>query len=112
MSFLTGRPQPWPSISARNVFSSSHGIGAGPVFVTVPAGATTLEIPSQLSIAGLLGSDGHPLSFGNLLISSDGSISATATPPPAALALFATGLGALGLLGLWRKRKVGEAIAA
>src|SRR5580704_6585212 len=54
-----------------NMYSSSHGIGAGPVGITVPAGATKLEIISRLSIAGLLGPDGHPLSFGNLNISTD-----------------------------------------
>lgn len=44
-----------------NMFTSSHGIGAGPVSVSVPAGATTLEIVSRLSIAGLLGADGQLL---------------------------------------------------
>lgn len=83
-----------------NMYSSSHGIGAGPVFVPVPAGATTLEIQSQLYIAGLLGADGLPLSFGSLTISSDGPIAA-ATPLPPTLPLLATGLVALGLLG-WR----------
>jgi hypothetical protein len=33
------------------------------------------------------------------------SPSVVATPVPAALPLFATGLGALGLLGWWRQRK-------
>ena len=47
-----------------NMFSSSHGIGAGPVSINVPTGATTLEIQSQLYIAGLLGSDGLPLNSG------------------------------------------------
>ncbi len=86
-----------------NNYSSSHGIGAGPVSVSVPSGATTLEIQSQLSIAGLLGTDGLPLNFGILDISSSGSIVA-ATPIPTALPLFATGL--LGLiLFAWRVRK-------
>jgi hypothetical protein len=89
-----------------NMYSSSHGIGAGPVWVTVPAGATTLEIQSQLSIAGLLGADGLPLSFGNLSISSDGSIVA-ATPVPSTLPLMATGLVALGMLG-WRIKRKGN----
>ena len=93
-----------------NMYSNSHGIGAGPVGVMVPAGATTLEIVSQLSVAGLLGSDGNPLSFGNLFISSDGSIMA-ATPIPSSLPLLATGLAALGLLG-WRKRRQGSAALA
>lgn len=86
-----------------NMYTSSHGIGAGPISVSVPAGATTLEIISQLSIAGLLGADGNPLAFGNLFITSDGSIAA-ATPIPSSLPLLATGLAALGLL-LYRKRK-------
>jgi hypothetical protein len=93
-----------------SMFSSSHGIGAGPVGVTVPAGAMTLEIVSQLSIAGLLGQDGLPLSFGNLLISTDGSIAA-ATPIPSTLPLLATGLAALGLLG-WHRARKGAAIVA
>ena len=36
---------------------------------------------------------------------------AAATPLPAALPLFATGLGALGLLG-WRRKKKSAALAA
>jgi hypothetical protein len=89
-----------------NMYSNSHGIGAGPVFVAVPAGATTLEIQSQLSVAGLLGADGLPLSFGNLSISSDGSITA-ATPIPSTLPLLATGVVALGMLG-WRIKRKGN----
>jgi hypothetical protein len=40
-----------------------------------------------------------------------GNGSVAATPLPAALPLFATGLGALGLLG-WRRKRKGAAIAA
>ena len=83
--------------------SSSHGIGAGPVSVSVPAEATTLEIESQLSIAGLLGTDGLPLNSGVLNISSSGSIAA-ATPIPTTLPLFLTGLAGL-ILFAWRARK-------
>jgi hypothetical protein len=54
-----------------NMFSSSHGIGAGSVSISVPAGATTLEIQSQLYIAGLLGSDGLPLNSGQVAIGSE-----------------------------------------
>jgi hypothetical protein len=39
-------------------------------------------------------------------------IAPTATSLPAALPLFATGLGALGLFGWRRKRKTSAAIAA
>ena len=38
-----------------NMYSNSHGIGAGPVGVN--GSATPLEIASQLFVAGLLGSD-------------------------------------------------------
>lgn len=41
-----------------------------------------------------------------------GSISVSSTPIPTSLPLLATGLGALAMLGWWRKRKVGTAIAA
>jgi len=84
-----------------NMYSNSHGIGAGPVSVSVPAGATTLEIESQLSIAGLLGTDGLPLNFGVLDISSSGSI---ATPIPTTLPLFLTGLVGL-ILFAWHARR-------
>jgi hypothetical protein len=87
-----------------NMYSDSHGIGAGPVNVTVPTGATSLEIVSQLSIAGLLGPDRLPLSFGILSIASNGSIAA-ATPIPSTLPLLATGLAAVGLLGWYKRRK-------
>jgi hypothetical protein len=87
-----------------NMFNDSHGIGAGPVFVAVPNGTTTLEIVSRLSIAGLLGADGLPLSFGDLYIFAGGPIMA-ATPLPAALPLFAGGLGVLGFLARRRKKK-------
>ncbi len=40
------------------------------------------------------------------------SVNAGAVPLPAALPLFAAGLGAMGLAGWRRKRKVGQAVAA
>jgi hypothetical protein len=86
------------------VSGGSHGIGAGPVWLSVPAGAMTLEIVSQLYITGMLDSGGQPLSFGNLNISTDGSLTA-ATPLPSTLPLMATGLTALGLLGWHHRRK-------
>ena len=48
----------------------------------------------------------------NVTISTGGGGNAGTTPLPAALPLFATGLGALGLLGWRRKRKNAAAIAA
>ena len=46
---------------------------------------------------------------GNLLLGTLTSSDITATPIPATLPLFATGLGALGLLGWRRKRKAASA---
>jgi hypothetical protein len=89
-----------------NMYSSSHGIGAGPVSINVPAGATTLEIQSQLYVAGLLSPSGLPLNFGNLNIGSGGSI-AVATPIPATLLLFLTGLIGL-ILFAWRAGRRGN----
>jgi hypothetical protein len=87
-----------------NKYTNSHGIGAGPVGLAVPIGTTTVEIISRLSIAGLLGADGLPLSFGDLYIFGGGPITA-ATPLPAALPLFAGGLGVLGFLARRRMKK-------
>ena len=92
-----------------NMYSDSHGIGAGPVWLTVPAGATTLEIVSRLSVAGLLGAGGGPLNFGNLNISTDGSITA-ATPIPSTLPLLATGLAMMGLFS-WRRKRKGAVVS-
>jgi hypothetical protein len=41
-----------------------------------------------------------------------GSVSVSQTPLPTALPLFATGIGALAMLGWWRKRKIGTTLEA
>ena len=53
-----------------------------------------------------------PTSVGTLTLSSagDATFTAVVTPLPAALPLFVTGLGALGLLG-WRRKKKAAALA-
>src|SRR5262249_9770085 len=79
---------------------------------------------SPVNFSVLLGAVVHPLSlelFKTLAINGafkvyfdDVSIAGptvSATPPPAGLPLFATGLGALGLLG-WRRKRKGAAEAA
>jgi hypothetical protein len=86
-----------------NMYTSSNGIGAGPVSIAAPAGATMLEIVSNLSISGLL-LDGSPLDFGNLSMVSDGSITA-ATPIPSSVMLLAPVLAGLSLFGWYRRRK-------
>ena len=48
----------------------------------------------------------------NVPIVFDVTLASSSTPLPAALPLFATGLGALGLLGWRRKRKATAALAA
>jgi hypothetical protein len=85
------------------MYSSSHGIGAGPVRIAAPAGASSLEIVSNLSVAGLL-LGGSPLDFGDLNIASDGSITA-ATPIPSSWMLLASALAALGLFAWYRRQK-------
>ena len=87
-----------------NMYNSSKGIGAGPVWVTVPAGATTVEIVSRLSIAGLLGVDGNSLSLGDLNIFADGSIAA-ATPLPPAWTMMLMGLAGFGFIVLNQRSK-------
>ena len=92
--------------------------GHGPFFL---AAAFPLDIdlarfpapPEIMPLAFFQG--GAPLSFSGPIVAFDAPVivgewditirEATATPLPAALPLFATGLGALGLLGWRRKRK-------
>jgi hypothetical protein len=58
------------------------------------------------------GVQGYGLFGPSFLVNDLGSSSAEATPLPAALPLFASGLGALGLLGWRRKRKNAAAVTA
>jgi hypothetical protein len=59
-------------------------------------------------VGGYSFTDNAPGSSGQNTI---GSISVSQTPIPTTLPLLATGLGVLALLGLWRTRKVGTALA-
>ena len=70
---------------------------------------------------GILGNDfmlywtmtcANDIILGEVSLSLSGGQQLTATPLPAALPLFATGLGVLGLLGWGRKRKAAAAVAA
>lgn len=88
-----------------NMYASSHGIGAGPVFIAAPGGAATMQIVSQLSITGLLGPNGSPLGFGDLSIVSDASITA-ATPIPSSLALLAPIVAMFGAFSLRKRSRI------
>ena len=67
------------------------------------------EILLAVGGSGQTGTEINLLNFATLTGTSSGP---SATPLPAALPLFASGLGALGLLGWRRKRKNAAAIAA
>jgi hypothetical protein len=84
-------------------------IGDGPLTVTDPAGATQLQLGINDDIY-YYGSSGYPDNTGSLLISVEAN-SLTTTPLPAALPLFATGLGAMGFFG-WRRKRKATALAA
>jgi hypothetical protein len=70
---------------------------------TASAASTTLGFFNGNTIGSLNGLD-------NVTVTDQGAVSAT--PLPAALPLFASGLGAMGLFGWRRKRKNIAAIAA
>ncbi len=65
--------------------------------------------PGNTAAGGGLDANGNPL---DLVSAASFSLTVAPTPLPAALPLFATGLGALGLLGWRRKRKSAAAALA
>jgi hypothetical protein len=79
----------WAGLSADGVWVSDSG-----------SVATLLILPDAISFDGII-LDGSTPFFAVTDIDIEFS---AATPLPAALPLFATGLGALGLLG-WRKKR-------
>jgi hypothetical protein len=80
--------------------SSSNGAIVATIFAETDVGVPTID-PGGIGIAlGFDGTESVTYLSGTQLIGK-----APETPLPAALPLFATGLGALGLLGWRRKRK-------
>jgi hypothetical protein len=75
----------------------------GALFSTEFAGEFPLDLAAALNSGGTLNG---PLSVEFLA----GPFSSTATPVPAALPLFASGLGAFGMLG-WRRKRKAQAAA-
>ena len=84
------------------VFDLTQPLIYNPAFVTAQGGLAQAE-------ATLVGGIENGLTYFNIHTTNNpgGEIRGqlNAVPLPAALPLFATGLGALGLLGWWRKRK-------
>jgi len=77
-----------------------------PSYVLDPSSVLPGGIPTITISGNTLEIDFHGLTFqpGSQLVLDFGPVSQT--PLPAALPLFASGLGALGLLGWRRKRKI------
>ena len=67
-----------------------------------------VTLPFELFVITADGSETVPLRFGNTTLEPDPAL---ATPLPAALPLFVTGLGALGLFG-WRRKRKADVLAA
>ncbi len=106
-----------PQIFSLNIELDSHANGG---FAQIPH--TLLDGPTSafmdgsdtagITLISMLDSDGNVMPF--FTFSSEGGLlfdsPSQATPLPAALPLFATGLGALGVLG-WRRKKKAAALA-
>jgi hypothetical protein len=78
------------------------------------AGVNTLDFlvyNSPFNTNGSLNTGNNPTAL-RVEMTGTAALAALATPLPAALPLFATGLGAMGLLGWRRKKKAAAAIAA
>lgn len=89
------------------------------VFLNPSISELVLEFQTSTTPGSLVGFAGSSIDFGefydfsaNVIAASELSGTISATPLPAALPLFATGLGAIGLFGWRRRRKRAAAIAA
>ena len=89
------------------IVGTPFAIGDGPLTVTDPVGATQLQlgINDDIYYYSLYPdtSSGYPDNTGSLLISVEAN-SLTTTPLPAALPLFAGGLGLIGIFARRKKR--------
>ena len=83
--------------------SSEHSLAAA----LLAGGGSGGGTPGRHSIEAF--NFGNDFNFGANLAQVDPA-SVSAAPLPGALPLFASGLGALGLLGWWRKRKAARAV--
>jgi hypothetical protein len=83
-------------------------IGSSDLDIVVPAGATTLYL--GFADANGFNSANDANNGPGWYNDNTGSLTVNVTPLPAALPLFAGGLGALGLLG-WRRKRTGRSVA-
>ncbi len=89
-----------------NVYENNSAI---PGYNCVATSPYCIMGPGSTAAGGGLDEEGNPI---DPVSAVDFSLTVAPTPLPAALPLFATGLGALGLLGWRRKRKSAAAAAA
>jgi hypothetical protein len=87
------------TLQARLCYSDALTVGCGPIPST-PGGITWAVANNSLET-------GINATAGDIIA----TVATSATPLPAALPLFATGLGALGLFG-WRRKRRAQAVAA
>ena len=94
---------PWPA--AINAFDPNTGVFEGTIPIDVGSGNTAGGLWALMFGNGGNGGDPNTLYFTDGIDGeTHGLFGAIQTPLPGALPLFATGLGAFGLLG-WRRKK-------
>jgi hypothetical protein len=95
------------TLHGATVFSVTDTVTPPQVFNTVSSGVSADIIDSLVITAniGATAANNNQLNIDNIVVTPT-----PATPLPATLPLFASGLGALGLLG-WRRKRKAQAVA-
>ena len=96
--------QPSRALSPYRVWTFQVGAADRLSVLSSVLGPITVDILSSTSLS-LSFTDGASITGPEVMLAGEFITGPIATPLPAALPLFATGLGALGLLGWRRKRK-------
>jgi hypothetical protein len=108
-------PYSIPLIGAENFFTVTSGAITNAEFTETLFVGPTTQFTLILNINSTITPEPNQAGFGTrIFVQTDTATfqQITATPLPAALPLFATALGGLGLLGMRRKRKKIAATAA